>query len=41
MPLDVLGYTRVTLIYSTSIIIPYSMELGNLLNIYRDGDRPL
>ena len=41
MPLDVLGYTRVTLTHSTSYIIPCLMRLGNLLNVRRDGDRAL
>jgi hypothetical protein len=40
MPLDALGRTRATLIDSTSLS-PGSMGLGNLLNIYRAGDRSL
>ena len=40
MPLDVLGCTRATLMRSTSVQ-PCSVELGNLLNTHRDGDRLL
>ena len=40
MPLDVLGCTRATLMRSTSVQ-PCSIELGNLLNTHRDGDRLL
>ena len=40
MPLDVLGCTRATLMRSTSLS-PCSIELGNLLNTHRDGDRLL
>ena len=40
MPLDVLGCTRATLMRSTSVQ-PCSIELGNLLNTHRDGDRSL
>ena len=38
MPLDVLGRTRVTLTYSTSLE-PSPRGVGNLLKICRDGDR--
>jgi hypothetical protein len=37
MPLDVLGRTRATLMYSTSV--PCPRGLGNLLNVHRDRDR--
>jgi hypothetical protein len=40
MPLDVLGRTRATLIKATSII-PWPEGLGNLLKLYRAGDRAL
>jgi hypothetical protein len=39
MPLDVLGRTRATLMYSTSL--PWLRSLGNLLNVHRDRDRLL
>ena len=38
MPFDVLGRTRVTLIKSTSLE-PSLRGVGNLLKLYRDGDR--
>ena len=37
MPLDVLGCTRATLIHTTSF--PDLKGLGNLVKVYRDGDR--
>ena len=40
MPLDVLGCTRATLMYSTSFR-PCLERLGNLLKTHRDGDRLL
>ena len=40
MPLDVLGRTRATLIEPTSLP-PWPEGLGNLVKLYRDGDRPL
>jgi hypothetical protein len=40
MPLDVLGRTRATLIKSASLS-PWPEGLGNLVKLYRDGDRPL
>ena len=40
MPLDVLGRTRATLIKSASIL-PWPRGLGNLVKLYRAGDRPL
>ena len=40
MPLDVLGRTRATLIKSTSLQ-PWPEGLGNLLKLYRAGDRAL
>ena len=40
MPLDVLGCTRATLMYSTSFR-PYLERLGNLVKMHRDGDRLL
>ena len=40
MPLDVLGRTRATLMHSTSLQ-PWSIGLGNLLKLHRDGDRSL
>ena len=39
MPLDVLGRTRATLMYSTSL--PWPRGLGNLVKIHRDRDRLL
>ena len=49
MPLDVLGYTRATMIGSASFILPFKRGrnpnseefLGNLVNTYRDGARLL
>ena len=44
MPLDVLGRTRATLIKSTSFIHrirPWPEGLGNLVKLYRAGDRAL
>ena len=40
MPLDVLGRTRATLIKSASLR-PWPRGLGNLVKLYRAGDRPL
>ena len=40
MPLDVLGCTRATLMYSTSFR-PCLEWLGNLVKMHRDGDRLL
>ena len=40
MPLDVLGRTRATLMYSTSIS-PWPTGPGNLGKFHRDGDRSL
>ena len=40
MPLDVLGCTRATLMYSTSFR-PCLERLGNLVKMHRDGDRLL
>ena len=40
MPLDVLGCTRATLMYSTSFR-PCLERLGNLIKMHRDGDRLL
>ncbi len=40
MPLDVLGRTRATLMKSTSIS-PLLESTGNLMKLYRDGDRAL
>ncbi len=40
MPFDVLGCTRATLIKSTSLQ-PFPKGMGNLLKLYRDGDRRL
>ena len=39
MPLDVLGRTRATLMYSMSP--PWPRGLGNLLKVHRDRDRLL
>jgi hypothetical protein len=39
MPLDVLGRTRATLTYATSL--PCPKGLGNLVNVCRDRDRLL
>jgi hypothetical protein len=44
MPLDVLGRTRATLIKSASFIprnSPWPEGLGNLVKLYRAGDRAL
>jgi hypothetical protein len=41
MPLDVLGRTRDTLMQSESLLEPWSRDLGNLVKLYRAGDRPL
>ena len=40
MPVDVLGRTRATLMYSTSLL-PWPTGLGNLNKFHRDGDRSL
>ena len=40
MPLDVLGHTRVTLMKPASIS-PSPKGAGNLVKLYRAGDRPL
>ena len=40
MPLDVLGCTRATLMYSTSFR-PRLERFGNLFKMHRDGDRLL
>ena len=40
MPLDVLGRTRATLMKAASNS-PWPEGLGNLLKLYRDGDRAL
>ena len=40
MPLDVLGRTRATLMYSASLY-PLSTDTGNLRKFHRDGDRSL
>ena len=40
MPLDVLGCTRATLMYSTSFR-PCLERFGNLVKMHRDGDRLL
>ncbi|KAJ1604609.1 hypothetical protein OJ253_3576 [Cryptosporidium canis] len=40
MPLDVLGRARATLMHPSSYF-PVSKEMGNLLNMHRDGDRSL
>jgi hypothetical protein len=44
MPLDVLGRTRATLIKPASSVLlngPWSEGLGNLVKLYRAGDRAL